>query len=147
MNQIKKVFGGFGNQLKHWTQELAFQTCGLRKLTSKTVKFNWNEDLQQELEGFKAKMKEHINICPVDVNKEIHAHIDAAQKTGMSYLVYQPRTNNPADGKTMISCNRTTFSDAQKRYSPFEWEALYAVWLCRSEDKSFYRYERVKGPQ
>ena len=52
----------------------------------------------------------------------------------MAYLLCQPRSNNPADGKTIISCNSTTFSDIQKRYSPFECEALCAVWLCRSED-------------
>ena len=51
----------------------------LRKLSSKNVKFIWTEDLQKELDGLKAKMREHINISPVDVNKEIHAHIDVAQ--------------------------------------------------------------------
>ena len=79
-------------------------------------------------------MREHINISQVDVNKEIHAHIDAAQTEGMAYLLCQPRSNYPADGKTIISCNSTTFSDAQKCYSPFECEVLCAVWLCKSED-------------
>ena len=79
-------------------------------------------------------MRDNITISPVDVTKEIHAHMDAAQKTSMSYLLCQPRSNNPADEKKFISCNSTTFSETQKRYSLFECEALCAVWLCRSED-------------
>ena len=35
---------GMANQLKRWTPGLAFQTCGMRKLTSKNVKFMWSED-------------------------------------------------------------------------------------------------------
>ena len=44
-------------------------------------------------------MRDNITISPVDVTKEIHAHMDAAQKTSMSYLLCQPRSNNPADEK------------------------------------------------
>ena len=66
------------NQLKRWIPGLAFQTSGMRKLTSKNVKFMWSVDLQQELDGIKAKTRENINFNPIDVNKEIH--VDAAQK-------------------------------------------------------------------
>ena len=125
---------GLANQLKRWTPGLAFQTCGLRKLSSKNTRFMWSEDLQLELDGLKTKMEEHITISPMDVNKEIHAHIDAAQKEGMAYLLCQPRSNNPKDGKVIVACNSTSFSETQKRYSPFKCEALCAVWLIKSED-------------
>ena len=130
--------------MKRWTPGLAFQTCGLRKLSSKNVKFIWTEDLQKELDGLKVKMQEHISISPVDVSKEIHCHIDAAQKEEMAYLLCQPRSNNPSDGKTIVSCNSTTFSDTQKRYSPFECEALCSVWMCRSEDYYLRGADEVK---
>ena len=135
---------GLANQLKRWTPGLAFQTCGLRKLSSKNTRFMWNPDLQLELETLKKKMEEHIVISPLDVKKEIHGHIDAAQKEGMAYLLCQPRSDDPKDGKVIVACNSTSFSETQKRYSPFECEALCAVWLIKSEDYYLRGADEIK---
>ena len=79
---------------------MACSQSGMRKLTSKNTCFNWNEDLQKELDELKEAIKEHVSLSPLDPNKEIHVHIDAANKTGMGYLLCQPKTN-PEEGKTI----------------------------------------------
>ena len=125
---------GMTNQLKKWIPNVAFKSVNLRKLSSVNVKFMWNNDLSKELEELKGSIKNCVKLSPMDTSKPIHAHVDAAQTEGMAYLLCQPRSENPSDGKTIVSCNSTSFTDAQKRYSPFECETLAAQWLCKSED-------------
>ena len=130
--EVQRIIG-MANQLKRWTPGVAFRTCGLRKLTSKNVKFFWNQDIKKELEEHKEKIMMHVTLSPIDVTIEVHVHTDAALKEGMAYLLTQPRYSDPKDGKTIISCNSTTFRDSQKRYSPFECEEFCVVWCCKSE--------------
>ena len=52
----------------------------------------------------------------------------------MGYILCQPRSSDPKHGKTIISCNSTTFSETQQQYSPFEVETLVVKWATKSED-------------
>ena len=70
----------------------------------------------------------------MNVTKPIHIHVDAATTIGMSYILCQPRSADPKDGRTIVSCNSTSFTETQQRYSPFKWETLDIQWTMKSED-------------
>ena len=111
---------GLANQLKKWVPEMAFSTVHLRRLSSINVRFVWTPDLEMELKQLKETIKNCVHLSLMDIGRPIHVHLDAAQTIGMSYVLCQPRSEDPKDGKTIISCNSTSFKETQKRYSLFE---------------------------
>ena len=125
---------GLACQLKRWVPEMAISTIHLRKLSSIHARFTWTSDLQKELDQLKIAIKNHVQLSPLDTSKPIHLHLDAATTVGMSYMLCQPRSEDPAHGKTIVSCNSTTFTDTQQRYSPFEAETLAVQWATKAED-------------
>ena len=131
--EVQRVIG-LANQLKRWVPELAFSTLHLWKLSSVHARFLWSSEHDEELTQLKAAIQNCVKLSPLDMKKPIHLHLDAAKCTGMSYILCQPRSENEADGKTIITCNSTTFSETQTRYSPFECEAIAVQWATKSED-------------
>ena len=108
------------------------------------ARFTWTPDLQKELDQLKLAIKNHVLLSPLDTNKPIHLHLDAATTVGMGYVLCQPRSDDPADGKTIVSCNSTTFTETQQRYSPFEAETLAVQWATKAEDYYIRAAEKVE---
>ena len=106
--EVMRVIG-LANQLKRWCPELAFSTLQLRKLSSIHARFIWTPDHDEELTQIKATIKNCVKLSPLDIEKPIHLHLDAAQTVGMSYILCQPRSDKEEDGKTIVTCNSTKF--------------------------------------
>ena len=104
--------------------EMAFSTVHPLRLTSVNVRFVWTPDMESEPKQLKKFITNCVHLSPMDVNKPIHLHLDATTTIGMSYILCQPRSDNPADGKTIISCNSTSFLETQQRYTQFDCETL-----------------------
>ena len=121
-------------QLKKWVRGMMFEFPNLVKLTYHHTKFIRTEDLQGELDGLKTAIKEHVKLSPLDVNRPLWAWLDAAKTVGMSYILVQPKSDNEADGVTIISCDSTNFKAGQKGYSAFEAEVACAQWFTSKED-------------
>ena len=73
---------GAAAQLKRWTP-------GLILLTGNSTPFFWNDDLQKELDGMKATLKEHVKLMPLDTSNDLLVWSDAAPSDGMCYVLAQ----------------------------------------------------------
>ena len=93
---------GLANQFKKWVPEMAFSTVHLRRLSSVNVRFVWTPDLESELNKLKGTIKNCVHLSPMDTARPIHIYVDAAQTIDMSYILCQPRSDDPKDGKTII---------------------------------------------
>ena len=63
---------GHVNQLKSWLPEVSFTTTNLRRLTSSSTPFKWNQDLEKEFLALKDQIQKRVQLSPMDLNKQIH---------------------------------------------------------------------------
>ena len=64
------MIAGTAAQLKRFCPGMQLAYPGMMSLCSPNVKFQWNADLQKELEDLKQCLKKHIKLSPIDVNKK-----------------------------------------------------------------------------
>ena len=73
-----QMIAGCAAQLKRFCLVMQLQYPGIMQLCSPNVRFQWNPDLQKELDDLKKCLKKHIKLSPIDINKNLKLIIDAA---------------------------------------------------------------------
>ena len=109
-------------QMKKFSPGVMLTFPLLKKLSSHSTVFTWNDNLQAEFISLKKALKEFIKFSPLDTNKRIFCYTDATVTCGMCYLLLQKKVETDDDS--------TTFRRAQCQYSPFEAELLAITWMC-----------------
>ena len=104
------------------------------QLCSPNVRFQWNPDLQKELDDLKQCLKKHIKLSPIDVNKNLKLIIDTKATVGCSYLLVQDKSDNQADGYNLISMDSSNFKKGQLSLCPFEAEVVSLWYACRKQN-------------
>ena len=97
---------------------------GIMKLCSSNTRFQWNDELTQELENLKQYLRDHVKISPIDTSKNLKLVIDSAATIGTSYLLLQRKTEDPADGFNFIGMDSANFRKGQLSLCPFEAEVV-----------------------
>ena len=69
------------------TQEILPGYATPMQLCSPNVRFQWNPDLQKELDDLKKCLKKHIKLSPIDINKNLKLIIDPTATVSCSYLL------------------------------------------------------------
>ena len=107
---------------------------GIMKLCSPNTRFQWNDELTQELENLKQCLRDHVKISPIDTSKNLEMVIDSAATIGTSYLLLQRKTEDPADGFNFIGMDSANFRKGQLSLCPFEAEVAGLRYACRKEN-------------
>ena len=85
--------------MKKFCPEMQIQSAGIMQLCSPSVRFQWNDDLEKELQDLKRCLKEFVKISPIDTSKGLELVIDSAATVGTSYLLLQRRDEeDPSKG-------------------------------------------------
>merc|ERR1712055_278137 len=82
---------GLAAQMKRWYP-------GMQRLCSSNVYFQWNEELDRELEELKSCLRQHVKLSPIDVTRNLILVIDSAPTVGTSYMLFQQKTEDPSAG-------------------------------------------------
>ena len=82
---------GCAAQLKRFCLGMQLHYLGIMKLCSPNTRFQWNEELQKELDDLKQCLRDHVKITPIDTSKNLELVIDSAATIGTSYLLLQKR--------------------------------------------------------
>ena len=107
---------------------------GMQKLCAANVRFQWNSDLDKELEDLKECLRNNVRITPVDTEKNLILVIDAAPTVGCSYLLLQMKEDDPSHGYNFISMDSSNFRRGQLSLCPFEAECAGLRYACRKEN-------------
>ena len=126
-----QVIVGMLNQLSNWIPNLSFKAKGLRMLTG-NKKFIWTSDMEKEWLEMKEAIKTTVALSPLDPSLPIHLHTDAAKRTGMGFVLSQPRRDGR--GRNIVAISSTGFSSSQMNYSPVECELLAIQWALNKLD-------------
>ena len=76
------MIAGCAAQLKRFCPGMQLQYPGIIHLCSANVRFQWNSELQKELEDLKCCLKNHIKLSPIDISKNLILVIDTAATIG-----------------------------------------------------------------
>ena len=125
---------GCAAQLKRFCPGMQLHYLGIMKLCSPNTRFQWNDELTQELENLKQCLRDHVKISPIDTSKNLEMVIDSAATIGTSYLLLQRKTEDPADGFNFIGMDSANFRKGQLSLCPFEAEVVGLRYACRKEN-------------
>ena len=124
------MIAGCAAKLKRFCPGMQLQYPGIMHLCSANVRFQWNSELQKELEDLKTCLRNHIKLSPIDISKNLILVIDAAATIGCSYLLLQQKTDDPKLGYNIISMNSANFKKGQISLCPFEAEVAGLRCAC-----------------
>ena len=99
----------------------------LRHLTRASVKWRWTEVEQEAFDKLKHSISENC-FAYFDKTWDTEVHVDASP-VGLSAVLVQVDPDNKSERRFVMVTSRQ-LTDVEKRYSPFEKEALAAVWGC-----------------
>ena len=116
------MIAGCAAQLKRICLGMQLQYSGIMHMCSPNVRFQWNSELQKELEDLKDCIKNHIKLSPIDTTKNLKLIMDSGATIGTSYLLVQNKTVDPADRYNFISMDSANFKKGQLSLCPFEAE-------------------------
>merc|ERR1712208_78807 len=124
---------GLAAQMKRWCPGMQVTYPGMQRLTSANVYFQWNLDLDKELEELKQALREHVKISPVDVKRNLILVIDSAPSAILSNLMLQQKGDDPALGMNFIALDSSNFKKGQLNMCPFEAEVAGMRFAIRKE--------------
>ena len=106
----------------------------LRSLVKTDVKFVWSSDAQESFDKVKSALSNGPCLGMYDPELETIVTTDASMY-GLGAVLSQVKNGN----EIIIECASRSLSDAERKYSVSEKEALSCVWAC--EKWSTYLWE------
>ena len=127
-------FLGMLNYCSKFIEDFSTLTAPLRELTTKRVKFTWNESHQRAFDLLKEKLTTVPVMSYFDIHKETELCVDASP-FGLSGILTQKDNNNSEIFK-VIAYGSRSLTKIEQKYSQTEREALAIIWAV----EHFHQY-------
>ena len=105
--------------------DLTCNTWNIWQLLQKGAVFEWNEEMEKDLQTLKEIVNLPVYVRLFDVNKKIRLYTDASKLFGCTYLLTQLTGEVNANGEEMqhlIKCNSVVAKPEWWSYIPLEVE-------------------------
>ena len=121
-----KSFLGLVNFSGRFIENLATKAYPLRKLTKKGATFDWGPEQEKSFEYLKRSLTSDATLGHFSLEADKTELITDASNVGICGILTQHKNGT----HKVISYASRALTDAEKRYSTTEKEALAAVWAC-----------------
>ena len=127
---------GMVNQMKHFPPDLICNTWHICQLLKGAV-FEWNEEMEKELQTLKEIVNSPFWRKQFDVNKKTRLYTYTSKLYGCAYLLTQITREVNARGEEiqhLMKCNSVVAKPEWWGYSPLEVELLAVLWACQETE-------------